>query len=151
MLPRELLEYLSDPRNRPFKFDLELEITEGIFYEPSAIVLKSFKVDSAALYSNGHLDYYPEEMRSYQAYDLIEEVNDYSPDGILVWFPELNQFGSCDTDHCEIIVFPSATWSQVDYDLHLYLNAIWYTNMPWLKDRIDVAYLNPWKSEPPAA
>ncbi len=146
MVPQDIVDYLAEAPNRSFKIDNPtLEITEGTFYEPSAIPLRDFSVDSASLYSNGHLDYDPQQWRTYQGYDLVQEVNDYTAEGILVWFPELHQFGTCDIDHAEIITFPSATWRQIMQDPTWYFNAQWYCDEPWFRQENKFTYVNPWK------
>lgn len=57
--------------------------------------------------------------------DLIKDVDGYSPEGILVWFPDLNQFGTSDCDHGVIYIFKDKSWNEIISDLFTYINVQW--------------------------
>ncbi len=44
---------------------------------------------------------------SVPAINLIADCEGYDPEGILIWLPELELFGTWDNDHWDILVFPN--------------------------------------------
>jgi len=59
------------------------------------------------------------------AVNLVETCQDYDPFGILVWIPLEGLFGTWDTDHHIMSVFPKVTWSQIVQDPIRYITAQW--------------------------
>ena len=87
-----------------------------------------------------------------QAVDLIGEVNDYESVGILVWIPEIKQFGTCDCDHGILYVFKDISWSFVIENLFTYVNTQWIYDgeiANSLKKQYQIYdiydYCNPWE------
>lgn len=137
-LPQDLVEYLDNPPNREVSFS-EGEIRNAVFFSSSELKLSKFRVDSYDFFLNGILENDPGEQRYYEAYSLIRECNSYSPNGVLAWFPSLEAYGSADIDHSKIITYPVLEWSEIESDLQIYINGMWYPHLvphdevnPWL-------------------
>jgi hypothetical protein len=62
---------------------------------------------------------------SVPAVSLTGECEAYNPEFILLWLPTEKLFGSWDTDHWVLTVFPEATWSDIVARPTVYLNAQW--------------------------
>lgn len=84
--------------------------------------------------------------------DLIREVNDYECDGLLVWIPEIKQFGTCDCDHGVIYIFKDIGWTEILENLFTYVNTQWIYNgeiAKSLKKQYQIFdiydYCNPWE------
>ena len=45
--------------------------------------------------------------------DLIAESSDYDPEGLFCWIPKLQCFASVDSEHGDILTFPSVAWSSI--------------------------------------
>jgi len=116
----------------------EGEVREVTFFAPDELTPQKFIVDSYELASNGPLETDPEEQREYEGYSLIRECNAYSPEGILVWFPGLKAYGSADTEHQRIIIYPGVTWSDV------LRNPTWFINGQWYPEHVKHKLVNPW-------
>jgi hypothetical protein len=60
------------------------------------------------------------------AIDIIAECDDsYEPEGVLVWLPEYLMYGTWDSDHWHLIVFPGLTWLDIVKEPLKFLNAQW--------------------------
>lgn len=57
--------------------------------------------------------------------DLIAECEGFDPWGLLVWLPDVQMFGTWDSDHRKLQVFPKARWEDIVSDPLKYLNAQW--------------------------
>lgn len=137
-LPDDLVAYLSDPKNRSLDLS-EGEIRRLMFYAPESVPRKPFTVDSYELNVNGYLEEDPGEQREYTGFDLLESIDaDYEPEGILVWFPDMGQYGSWDCDHLTIITYPDASWAKIVANPVLYVNGQWYP------ERVKHVIVNPW-------
>lgn len=69
----------------------------------------------------------------------------YSPDydnswGILVWLPKLNMYGTWDSVHYELIVFPNITWKDIQKDPGWFIGQQWSgnENFPFVQGHINV-------------
>jgi hypothetical protein len=137
-IPQDLHDFLSKPENRQMVLP-EGEVTHLTFFAPDELLLQKYIVDSSELHLNGPLENDPEEQREYEGYSLIRECNDYSPGGVLIWFPEFKAYGSADTGHGRIIIYPGITWFDI-------LKApTWFVNGQWYPDRVAHEEVNPWK------
>lgn len=112
MLPADLVEFLQTTSNRTMEMK-EGEVRTAVLYGLAEIQKKIFDVDSFDLCLNGPLDHDPEEIRQYEGYDLIKEAGDFEAEGVLVWFPDWNEYGSWDCDHHRIITYPGVTWRDI--------------------------------------
>jgi hypothetical protein len=137
MLPDDLTEFLSSSE-RSWKLDGG-EVREITLCTAADVLLKRFDIDSYDFYLNGPLTADPEERFEYDGYDLVQNCSSYAPEGILVWFPEWNEYGSWDCDHHVIHTYPGVTWSQI-------VSApTWYVNGQWYPDKVRwILRLNPW-------
>ena len=116
----------------------EGEVRQLTFFAPDELTSQKFIVDSYELHLNGPLEADPGEQRKYEGYSLLRECNDYSPEGVLVWFPEFQAYGSADTEHQRIIIYPGMTWSDI-------LRApTWFINGQWYRHRVKHEEINPW-------
>ena len=114
------------------------EIRDLTFFGPEELQLAKFVVDSYQLYLNGPLKIDPEEHRDYEGYSLIKTCKGYSPKGVLTWFPAFKAYGSADTDHQRIIIYPGITWTDI-------VDApTWYVNGQWYPERVSHKEINPW-------
>jgi hypothetical protein len=76
------------------------------------------------------------------AVNLIADCEEYDPEGILIWLPDLELFGTWDCDHWDVRVFPGATWTDIVNDPVKYINAQWEPN------EVDNEFLVPWPRYP---
>ncbi|WP_020472845.1 hypothetical protein [Zavarzinella formosa] len=59
------------------------------------------------------------------AVDLVADAEGYDPQFILLWLPTEEQYGTWDSDHAELFVFPGVTWTDIAADPLPYVNAQW--------------------------
>ncbi|EKR53541.1 hypothetical protein LEP1GSC105_2703 [Leptospira interrogans str. UI 12758] len=59
------------------------------------------------------------------ALDILLASTSYEPDGILVWLPDLNTYGSWDMNHYELTVFPGHTWNDIIASPKQFLESQW--------------------------
>lgn len=138
-IPTDLLEFLTSSKNRILSL-ADGEIRQLEFFAPVELKLSSFIVNSYELYLKGILKTDPDEERQFEGCSLIRECNSYSAEGVLVWFPEFNSYGSADPDHQSIIIYPTITWSDIIRD------PTWYVNGQWHPDRVTHEEVNPWRN-----
>jgi hypothetical protein len=74
---------------------------------------------------------------------LVGRCKSYDPDGILLWLPREERFGTWDCDHHVIQVFPWATWADIVADPVRHLNAQWA-----YPDAATTERLIPWRKYP---
>ena len=136
MLPDDLRSYLASAQ---LEWQLSGgEIRELTLYSESELQQKTFDVYSYELFIKGTLQTDPDETREYIGFDLVKTCKNYSPEGVLVWFPTLNEYGAWDCDHHAIITYPDVTWSQIAAD------PTWYVNGQWYPEKVRHRKLNPW-------
>jgi len=136
-IPQDLRDFLSSATNRKMILP-DGEVRELAFFAPEDITSQKFIVNSYELYLNGRLERDPEEQREYEGYSLICECNDYSPDGLLAWFPDLQAYGAADPDHQSIIIYPGISWADILRE------PTWFINGQWYPDRVAHQEVNPW-------
>ncbi len=143
MLPKDLRNYLRDPKNRSWKLEEGGEVSAVELFAPEDAPLREFEVDSSGLCDAFELATDPDEQRKYEGYDLIAACGDsFEPEGILIWFPKLRQYGTWDCDHHVITVYPGVTWAEIA------AAPTWYVNGQWYPEKVGGQMLNPWaKSE----
>lgn len=143
MLPKDLRDYLRDPKNRSWKLEEGGEVSAVELFAPVDAPLRKFEVCSSGLCDAFEPATDADEYREYEGYDLISACSaDYEPEGILIWFPKLRQYGSWDCDHLLITVYPGVTWAEIA------AAPTWYVNGQWYPEKVGGKMLNPWaKSE----
>ena len=136
-IPQDLHSFLRRPENRQMALP-EGEVRRLTFFAPDELTLQKFTVDSFELHLNGPLEIDPQEQREYEGYSLIRDCNNYSPEGVLVWFPGFSAYGSWDCDHLRIIINPGVTWSDIVRE------PAWFLNGQWYPERVKHEEVNPW-------
>jgi hypothetical protein len=140
-IPHDLLDFLSRPENRKVTLT-EGEVRQIELYSPEELRIQKFTVDGNELFLNGPLSFDPGETREYEGYPLVKRCNDYSPDGVLVWFPEFSAYGAADCGHGRILLYPGVSWSQICRE------PTWYYNGQWYPQRVPHKEVNPWQKKP---
>jgi hypothetical protein len=59
------------------------------------------------------------------AINLVAEAEGYDPEYILLWLPGEGLYGTWDSDHAELLVFPGVTWSDIVDDPLPFIAAQW--------------------------
>ena len=59
------------------------------------------------------------------AVNLVAAAEDHDPEYILLWLPGEGVYGTWDSDHGELLVFPGVTWSDIAADPLPYSAAQW--------------------------
>jgi hypothetical protein len=59
------------------------------------------------------------------AVNLVADAEDYDPEFILLWLPEEGLYGTWDSDHAELLVFPGVSWADIAADPRRYIAAQW--------------------------
>jgi len=136
-IPQDLRQFLDKPENRHLVLS-DGEVRDLTFFAPDKLKLQTLTVDSIELFINGPLKTDPKERRDYEAYSLIKKCKGYSPAGVIAWFPEFNAYGSADTDHARIIIYPGISWTDIIRD------PTWYINGQWYRNRVAHQEVNPW-------
>lgn len=136
-LPEDLRAYLADPAHRRLHF-VEGEIRDVELYAPDDVPTRTFDVDTYDFFLNGELTEDPEKSYEFDGYDLVKACNSYDPEGIFIWFPTLQVYGSWDCDHHKIFLYPGRTWTEILRE------PVWYFNGQWYPDRVSGEYLRPW-------
>lgn len=77
-----------------------------------------------------------------RAVNLVDSCEGYSPEYILLWLPDTNEYGTWDCDHYELMVFPKVLWANIVEDPLRYINAQWY------RGDASVEVTAPWKQYP---
>jgi hypothetical protein len=140
-IPQELQDFLSRAENRKLRLT-EGEVRDIELYAPEELKLRKFIVDGNELFLNGPLTFDPNEEREYEGYSLVKKCNDYSPDGVLVWFPEFGSFGTADCGHGRILLYPGVSWSSICSE------PTWYYNGQWYPEQVAHEEVNPWRKKP---
>ena len=124
-LPQDLVTFLRGKRELVYEPEhCECGAVKLVALEE--ITLSAFYVDSEnAPWVNqdphaGKYGYY-----SVPGVNLVVACDGYDPDGILIWLPDVELFGTWDCDHWNLLIFPSATWADIVADPVKYLNAQW--------------------------
>ena len=73
--------------------------------------------------------------------NLVLDAEDYPPDFLLTWLPELKCYGGFNIDTDQLFVFPGATWTDIANAPLDYLNASWRE----VSQRIKVVKVLPWR------
>jgi hypothetical protein len=75
------------------------------------------------------------------AVDLVAScTGDYPPEGLLAWIPDLGCYGTWDSGHHDLQLFPGVTWREIVASPLRYINAQWSNDppghylAPWLHD-----------------
>jgi hypothetical protein len=73
------------------------------------------------------------------AVDLVASITgDYDPQALLFWLPNEHMYGTWDSGHLELLVFPDTTWTDIAAAPARYVTAQWSTDPPGY-------YFAPWQ------
>jgi hypothetical protein len=73
------------------------------------------------------------------AVDLVASIaGDYDPQALLFWLPNEHMYGTWDSGHLELLVFPDTTWTDIAAAPERYVTAQWSTDPPGY-------YFGPWQ------
>jgi hypothetical protein len=137
VLPQDLVVFLKD--NKQLSYDADE-------CEPGQITLLPFnKLAVGEVYINSEgapfVDDDPhageEGYYSVPAMNLVADCDGYDPEGILIWLPDQQVFGTWDIDHWDVLVFPDVSWTDIVSDPAKYVNA------QWEPDDVNCEYLQP--------
>lgn len=124
-LPPEVLEFLK--AGKSLDYDVSKSTVGPIrFVDSSRVKVEEIEVTSDN--SNvGEFDPYDFLGGSYHVdvINLVAESADYDPFGILGWVPVYRAFGSWDVEHRTLLLFETATWSDIVRDPRRYLDEQW--------------------------
>ena len=59
------------------------------------------------------------------AVNLVADAEGYEPEYILLWLPNEQAYGTWDTDHAELLVFPDVSWTDIAADPLPFVAAQW--------------------------
>ena len=144
-LPIECQNFLQNNENTVIDFtNQSLEVEKAIFYKLDE--LKSdFQIIDTYEYFLNHNEFTtdPEKQYHIPAINLIKEDADgnYDSDGLIVWFPDIKCFGTCDTDHCIGYLFKDITWLEIEANLGNFVNTQWYP------EKSKNILFKPWKEQ----
>lgn len=141
-LPSDLLQFLRE--NRRLVYDpSRCECGSVSLVQWGQLTIKEFYVDSEGT-PLAVLDPHKGETGYYAVpgLDLIGACKSYDPEGILIWLPDLNLYGTWDSDRWDLLTFPGATWTEIAADPVKYLNAQWFPQ------QANCELLVPWPTYP---
>ena len=142
-LPEELVAFLAD--GCQFDYDpSRCEAGKVILKSLGELCVKEYPL-SPEKSAAGRDDQHFGEDGHYlvPAVNLVSRCESYSPEGVLMWFPDERRFGAWDCDHHEIRLFSWASWGEIVADPARHINAQWgYRDaaptesvVPWRKYR----------------
>ena len=82
------------------------------------------------------------------AVDLVASADNYPPQHLLTWIPSRREFGTWDSGHLELLVFPRVSWTEVVADPLKWVNAPWYDAGQWPPGVYVSAWLHGYEWEP---
>ena len=141
-IPTELKAFLKSDQSLEYD-DSQCEAGQVTFRSIEQLSISEIYIDSAGSplatsdpYS-GQVGYYIVPI-----VDLIYRCDGYDPEGILLWLPQENLYGTWDNDHWDLYIFPQADWRHIVNSPLKYLNAQWFPN------QVCCEYFVPWPKYP---
>ena len=142
VIPSELSDFLSEGElELDFEYsDLPQQVQRVTFVPIEKLRISKFVLSTSEYYSNyNEPGEDPNAFYELEGVDLLAKIKGYRSEGVLVWFPEFQQFGCHDSDHEIMRLFGSEIgWNEIRNDLARYVNAQWYP------DRVGNELLRPW-------
>lgn len=148
IVPGDLHAFLSANEGKQFTYQLgpelpSIEVDTFKFHAPSDLKLSTFEIDTHEYHLNHKEPGDDPGLRfDIEGVDLLCECKNHTPDGILVYFPEFQEYGCWDCDHLLITMYPEISWCKIEKRLPEYVNAQWYPELakhyllrPWADDR----------------
>lgn len=117
-LPADLTEFLKSKTELNYDHDS---------VEPDFVGIIDFdNLEIGEIYIEGEnsgKSYY-----SIPAINLTDTCKFYSPEYILLYLPNEQLFGTWDSDHWKLYIFPNTIWSEIVKNPAPYINQQWYPN-----------------------
>jgi hypothetical protein len=146
-IPDDLREFLANPANRSFQLP-GCQVREVTLYALDELAEGVFTVntfDFALQERWDGWDTMDHKNYEFRGVGLVKACRNYSPKGIMVWFPELGQYGQWDCDHHKIMVFPEMEWADIMKNPAAFFDAMWN------RKQVDHEFLRPWDDDPKEA
>ncbi|QGJ70943.1 Hypothetical protein PBC10988_26460 [Planctomycetales bacterium 10988] len=124
-LPSDLIKFLQEGKQLEYQVE-DCECGSVKLLPLGKHFYDKLEVDGQSLY--GIAEDPNEGIHGYYivpAINLIASCEDYGPEHILSWIPDLNLYITYDVDHQGILAFPKATWQDIATNPLRYLNAQW--------------------------
>lgn len=128
--------------------ELELRLHESgyigraKFFPLNRLRLRNFRIWTSEYYSNyGEPGEDPNQFYEIAGVDLLQDVKGYYPDGVFIWLPQFEQFGTFDADHGVMYLFPGVTWKDIRSNPSPYIDCMWYP------EKVRCQLLRPWSDE----
>ena len=137
MVPDDLLDFLQ--RGQQLKYDpKDCEAGSVILKRSSDLVIAEIYIDSEnSPWQESDPNAGREGYYSIPAVSLVDSCEGYDPEGILVWLPDQQCYGTWDNDHWDVLVFPDVSWSDIVANPVPFINAQW-------RGEVKFEYLRPW-------
>jgi hypothetical protein len=157
-LPKELVDYLNNQNSRYDFHSNEEDVginTISLFKKDELTEFQVY-ISTMEYQMNYGIDHDPNiekiGLYKFDVVNLVKEVNDYSPEALLFWSPQLMQFGTFDCDHGVVIIFKDINWDKIIANIYIYINAQWnyfkYQNQNLNEEYgiLDIyEFCNPWE------
>ena len=119
-LPKDLVDFIG--QGKSLSYDKEKCVIGQIELVTIDTFIKGriYVDETEAIEGNSTRGYYV-----IPAVDLIAECEGFDAWGLLVWLPEKKMFGSWDSDHRILRVFPNIKWADIVKEPIKYLNVLW--------------------------
>lgn len=137
LFPKDFVEFLKSGKQLEYDVD-ECEAGQISLLPFEELTLGEVYIDSESSPiaekdpHSGEKGYY-----AVPAVNLVADCEGYDPEGILIWLPDQQLFGTWDIDHWDVLVFPNTTWSDI------VANPVKYINAQWEPDNVRCEYLEP--------
>ena len=152
-LPKEVLLYISSKEtDKIFSWptvrninNVELNRLEDIVFSSVPIYSWEYRENEHSENSSNDPNIDKDGGYYFSAIELVKSVNDYDNSGLLIWIPELKQFGTADTGHGVVYIFKDVKWEKIVDNLHYYIDYQWNGDLND-KNVVDIYdYCEPWK------
>jgi len=144
-LPNECIEFLNSQKNKVIDLrNSPAEIEKILFYSEEELTCGHQVIDTYEYFLNYNEFKEDSEIQYHiPCVNLIKEDDDdnYDADGLLVWLPDLNCFGSFDIDHCIGYLFQQNSWIDIESNLGKFINTQWYP------EKMENTFFKPWKNQ----
>ena len=142
-IPADLRSFLTEHPNFTIEMS-EGEVRHVTLYSAGELQTKTFDVATSDYCLQGELPEDFERSYEFEGVDLLKTADGYEPEGVFVWFPKFQAYGSWDCDHHRIVIFPGKTWTEI------VKSPTWYFNGQWYPEKIEHQDVKPWLGVSPA-
>ncbi len=124
-LPSDLVSHLRNSDSLVISME-EGEVRRAELLSIDELKLDRFLVESEEYGDEGEAV----ASKEFEGYSLLKDADGYEPDGVLVWLPELKEYGAWDCDHLTLITFQDVTWTEI------IAAPTWFINGQWHPDQV---------------